>query len=138
MTVNDILETMGNSVVQHGPCNDRVYLMKLGKADYPEIVDHLDRLAADRGYSKIFAKIPADVLQGFKDEGYRLEATIPGFFPDGADACFLGKYLDAPGGRSASLNRSGKSCQRRRTGNLFLLPHSRRDSHRGLRGKTIP
>jgi putative beta-lysine N-acetyltransferase len=95
MRMNDILETMGNSVVQHGPFNDRVYLMKLGEGDYPEIVDRLDQLAVARGYSKIFAKIPADVLQGFKEEGYRLEATIPRFFPDGADACFLGKYLDA-------------------------------------------
>jgi putative beta-lysine N-acetyltransferase len=93
--MSDIMEIIGNSVVQHGPVNERVYLMKLGDGDYPEIVGQLNRLAASRGYSKIFAKVPALALQGFKEEGYLLEATIPGFFPNGNDACLLGKYLDA-------------------------------------------
>jgi putative beta-lysine N-acetyltransferase len=92
--MSDIIEIIGNSVVRHGPVSDRVYLMKLGNGDYPGIAGRLDRLAFSRGYSKVFAKIPAGALQGFTEEGYLLEATIPGFFPDGDDACFLGKYLD--------------------------------------------
>jgi putative beta-lysine N-acetyltransferase len=92
--MSDIMEIMGGSVVQHGPFNDRAYLMKLGEGDYPGIVGQLNQLASSRGYSKIFAKVPARALGGFTEDGYRLEATIPGFFPDGDDGCFLGKYLD--------------------------------------------
>jgi putative beta-lysine N-acetyltransferase len=91
--MSDIIEIIGCSVVQHGPVNDRVYLMKLGKGDSTEIVGRLDRLAVSRGYSKVFAKVPASALQAFTERGYLIEATIPGFFPDGDDACFLGKYL---------------------------------------------
>jgi putative beta-lysine N-acetyltransferase len=94
--MSDTMEIIGNSVVQHGPGNDRVYLMKLSDGDYPGIVGRLDRLAVSRNYSKVFAKVPARTLQGFMEEGYLLEATIPGFFCNGDDACFLGKYLDAP------------------------------------------
>ncbi|BDV44645.1 putative beta-lysine N-acetyltransferase [Geotalea uraniireducens] len=92
--MSDVLERIGSSLVQHGPHNNRVYLMKLEAGDYPGIIGRLDALATGRGYDKIFAKVPERALSGFLDNGYRLEAAIPDFFADGSAACFLGKYLD--------------------------------------------
>jgi len=91
--MTDAIETIGRSQVQHGFGNDRVYLMKLAQDEAPEIVDALDQLVRARGYSKIFAKIPARVAGLFVTAGYRMEAAIPGFFPDGGSAYFMAKYF---------------------------------------------
>jgi len=89
--MTDNIETIGSSIIQHGPANNRVYLMKLARQDCPDIVDQLDQLAQSQSYTKIFAKVPSTVLELFIDKGYELEASIPGFYhPD--DVCFLGKY----------------------------------------------
>jgi len=91
--MSDVIETMGRSIIQHGPANDRVYLMKLHTDDVPNIVDRLDRLAASGNYSKIFAKVPAWAAGRFVIAGHELEAAIPAFYPEGSAACFLGKYF---------------------------------------------
>lgn len=90
--MSDMIETLGRSIIQHGPANERVYLMKLHRDDAPDIVDNLNLLASSRGYSKIFAKVPRWSLAQFISAGYELEASIPDFFFDGADVCFMGKY----------------------------------------------
>jgi hypothetical protein len=51
--MSDTLEKIGNSQIQHGPDNDRIYLIKLDPADLPDIADQLDALATERGYTKI-------------------------------------------------------------------------------------
>ena len=89
----DQIETIGNSAIQHGPLNDRIYLMKLDPDDLPQLLDKLESLAAERGYSKIFAKIPADHRSLFERNGYRPEALVPGFFNGRQDAVFLGRFL---------------------------------------------
>jgi len=89
--MSDRIETIGSSIIQHGPANNRVYLMKLARQDCPDIIDQLDRLAISQGYTKIFAKVPSFALKQFIDSGYELEASIPGFYGQD-DACFLGKY----------------------------------------------
>lgn len=91
--MHDALEIIGRSVVHHGSYNDRAYLMKLYEGDHEKIVESLDMLALSRGYSKIFAKIPSWAEDRFLAGGYLLEARIPGFFPGGYDACFMGKYF---------------------------------------------
>jgi beta-lysine N6-acetyltransferase len=93
--MSDVIETIGSSIIQHGPENDRVYLMKLHPDDFQHIVDQLDKLASSRGYSKIFAKVPRRNMDRFVAGGYELEASIPAFFPDGDAACFMGKYFTA-------------------------------------------
>ncbi len=89
----DVIESAGQSIIQHGPANDRVYLMKLHPDDASGIVEDLDRRASSSGYSKVFAKVPAWSAERFLEAGYRQEAAIPRFFPDGAGACFMGKYF---------------------------------------------
>jgi beta-lysine N6-acetyltransferase len=91
--MSDTVVTIGRSIIQHGPANDRVYLMKLHPEDAPDFVDYLDRLALSRNYSKVFAKVPSWSMDRFVAAGYEQEASIPAFFPDGSAACFMGKYF---------------------------------------------
>jgi|SRR5690554_959473 len=91
----DQVTIIGKSLVQHGEVNDRIYLMKMDEADYPQILDELDDLAQERGYSKIFAKIPEVYKVAFLDTGYEEEALVPAFYHGREGAAFLGKYLQA-------------------------------------------
>jgi putative beta-lysine N-acetyltransferase len=86
--------TLGNSVIQHGPYNDRVYLMSLDRSDFPGVLDTIDSLAAERGYGKIFVKAPAFALEECTRRGYVTEASAAGFYRGEQDAFFLGKFLD--------------------------------------------
>ncbi|MDH3345939.1 MAG: putative beta-lysine N-acetyltransferase [Kiritimatiellaceae bacterium] len=90
----DILEKIGNSQIQHGPDNNRIYLMKLDPTDLPEIIDQLDALASEKGYTKIFAKVPEPCASEFVRNGYRSEGMIPHFYNGETTATFLGKFID--------------------------------------------
>lgn len=90
----DRVERLGNSWVQHGAVNRRVYLMKLDLGDIPEILRDLDELAGDRRYGKIFVKIPASAEAVFTEAGYRREAFVPGFFGGKEAASFMARYPD--------------------------------------------
>jgi beta-lysine N6-acetyltransferase len=92
--VFDTIEKLGHSVIQHGPLNSRVYLMKLAGQDLPEIIFKIDVLAKREGYTKIFAKVPLQVKPLFDEAGYVQEAAIPGFYHGESDAVFLCRYLD--------------------------------------------
>ena len=92
--MSDRLEKIGGSLIQHGKFNDRIYLMSLDNNDYPGILHHMESIADENRYSKIFAKIPTYALEGFRDAGYITEAKIPGFFAQQTDAFFMGKFLD--------------------------------------------
>lgn len=89
----DTIEKIGRSMIQHGPYNDRIYLMKLDTDDMPDLPLRLEAMARARGYSKVFAKIPADQSETFEAQGYRREALVPGFYNGRQDAAFLGLYL---------------------------------------------
>ena len=92
--MTDKIETIGNSLVQHGQVNDRVYLMKLHPDDLPQLPSRLEELAAASGYGKIFAKIPSSAALRFMRAGYRLEAEMPGFYDQKSSAYFVAKYPD--------------------------------------------
>ena len=91
----DIIETIRDSVIQHGPHNNRIYLMRLNTENAQSLIRKLDRLAVKNGYGKIFAKIPASEWDAFKSAGYLKEAVIPGFFSGRTDGCFVAKYFSA-------------------------------------------
>ena len=91
--MSDQIERLGRSQIQHGKSNNRIYLMKLAPEEAPSLVDKLDNLAQRRGYTKIFAKVPAKARRVFAHAGYREEAAIPGFFSGKEDAAFFGKYF---------------------------------------------
>ncbi len=91
----DQVEEFGDSLIQHGPANDRVYLMKLHRRDFPQILSHLNDLAVLKKYSKIFAKIPAYARDKFEQNGYRVEAAIPKFYTGKEEGLFMARYYHA-------------------------------------------
>lgn len=93
MIVSDKIIRIGNSILQHGKYNDRIYLMKLSEDDFPGIIDKLEKLAITEGYSKIFAKVPCYARDKFLENGYLVEASIPRFYNGTEDGYFLGKYF---------------------------------------------
>lgn len=98
----DLITMLGDSIIQHGPENDRIYLMKLAEEDLPTIVEDLADLARREEYSKIFAKVPKESADPFLDAGFRIEAEVPGLFQGEVDAAFLGYYLDPLRGKEPS------------------------------------
>ncbi len=91
--MNDIIINIGNSTLQHGKYNDRIYLMKLSRDDFPDIIDKLDTLAIEKGYSKIIAKVPEFARDEFAESGYAVEAFVPEFYDCNEDIYFMGKYF---------------------------------------------
>jgi len=93
MPPQDTIEELRGSLIQHGPYNDRVYLMRLDPdagADFP---NQLVALAEEKSYSKIFAKVPETAAADFLETGFCEEASIPGFFAGQESALFLCRYL---------------------------------------------
>jgi len=91
--MTDKIELIGNSLIQHGKENNRIYLMKLAKEDYPGIVSYMDNLASHDGYTKIIAKVPANLKSSFLKAGYEYEAYIKNFYNEDEDVYFLSKYF---------------------------------------------
>ncbi len=92
--MSDTIENLRGAMIQHGPSSDRVYLMQINDADPVELIQGMRDLAVERGYSKIFTKVPARSARAFLDAGYVCEATVPLFFGGTEDALFLCRYLD--------------------------------------------
>lgn len=90
----DTTINISNSKIQHGPKNNRIYLIHLQKEDMPKILDDLDSLANFYGYSKIFAKVPKASAKTFFEYGYISEAKISRFFNGIEDCIFMAKYMD--------------------------------------------
>jgi len=88
----DRIENFGSSVLQHGPENDRVYLMKLHHDDVPGVLEYIDELVDRHDYSKVFAKIPATSKASFLQAGYSVEAKVPRFYQGEVDGLFLANY----------------------------------------------
>ncbi|MGD9898106.1 MAG: putative beta-lysine N-acetyltransferase [Calditrichaceae bacterium] len=91
----DKVETLGQSLIQHGNQNNRIYLMKLAESDFPQILNKLDDIAREKKYTKIFAKIPEWARKTFIRQGYQERASIPKFYGDEADVYFVSKFLDS-------------------------------------------
>ncbi|PLX86713.1 MAG: putative beta-lysine N-acetyltransferase [Desulfuromonas sp.] len=87
------MEIIGESLIQHGKANDRAYVMKIGKNDYPGIVGDVVALARANGYSKIFVKAPAFARPAFMDSGFVEEARVPGLFQGEEDGFFLSRFF---------------------------------------------
>jgi putative beta-lysine N-acetyltransferase len=94
MTHSDVILHRGNSVLQHGHFNNRVYVMKLAPADIPDIIRYADDLARTEGYTKIVVKVPESSVEIFSNDGYISEAAVPFFYRGREPAVFMGKYLD--------------------------------------------
>ena len=69
----DIIENIKGSVIQHGPLNNRIYLMGLKTDDTPGLIATLDDMAEKNGYGKIFAKISAPAWNAFKSYPFPIQ-----------------------------------------------------------------
>ena len=69
----DIIENIKGSVIQHGPHNKRIYLMRLNTDDPHGLIATLDDMALKNGYGKIFAKIPAPSWKAFKSYPFPIQ-----------------------------------------------------------------
>ena len=92
--MSDVIARIDNSIIQHGKHNNRLYVMSLSKKDFPNIIDKLDIMASENGYSKIFAKVPSFARDKFAENGYRVEASIPRSHFGQERIYFMGKYFD--------------------------------------------
>lgn len=90
----DTIEKLDHSLIQHGPMNNRIYLMKVNGQDLPGLVDNLNTLAEQKKYTKIFTKVPLQVKPMFTEHCYTEEAVIPGFFHGDSEAVFLSRFID--------------------------------------------
>ncbi len=52
----DHIDHLGGTVFQHGPFNDRLYVMSTSLDDLPDLLPHHEKLATKRCYRKIIAK----------------------------------------------------------------------------------
>jgi putative beta-lysine N-acetyltransferase len=102
--MSDVIEKIHGAVVQHGPHSDRIYLMHLNAADPHNLVAHLEALAREKGYGKIFAKIPVPVWPAFKSAHYQKEAVVPGLFNGQTDGYFIARYFSAARQNDSALN----------------------------------
>lgn len=94
MKSSDATVTLEGALIQHGPLNDRIYLMDLGSAEPRTLVPKLVELAKEKKYGKVFAKIPQSAKEPFFEEGFSLEASIESLYGGKEDAIFLGLFLD--------------------------------------------
>jgi len=100
----DVIEQFGSSLIQHGEYNDRIYVMKLARKDADALPEALLDFARAQGYSKVFAKLPAEAKAAFAKAGYHVEARIPDFFKGEEEAFFMSRFLDADRRESNSID----------------------------------
>ena len=92
MKPTDSVITYGNSKLQHGSFNNRIYILTLARDDLPGIIGFADDLARTKGYTKIIGKMPVSFSEQFSRAGYIIEASIPAFYPGNEEAVFMAKY----------------------------------------------
>ena len=117
----DNIEKFQKTTIQHGPHNSRIYLMKLYEADAPDIIQAMDKLAQEKGYGKILAKVPGALNSVFGQGGYLEEAAIPGFSRGGEDMVFMAKYFSPERGlekHQDQINKILGIAQKKITGGI--------------------
>ena len=91
----DKVEKSGESLIQYGKGNDRVYLMEVSANDCPAVINYAMKLAFAHNYSKIFAKASDSCLRFFAQKGFIVEARIPKLFNGKTTGYFLSKFMSA-------------------------------------------
>ncbi|MGD2034211.1 MAG: putative beta-lysine N-acetyltransferase [Bacteroidales bacterium] len=123
--MRDKIEGFGKgSVIQHGKMNNRVYLMKLNKADFPAVIDHVSQLANANSYTKIFCKVPSWAAPEFISNGFIVEAHIPDFYHNRTDVFFLSKFTDSDRLRKIEHNELEALTRELSSDMIHEIPHA--------------
>jgi len=101
----DKIEEFFGALIQHGGLSDRIYLMKAGEAEAGVLIGELDRLASEKGYTKIFAKVRDRYREDFERTGYVSEARVPGFYMGSEDCFFMGKFFSDERKRASDVKK---------------------------------
>ncbi len=89
LTKNDTVERIGGALVQHGPLNDRAYLLR--SSGHPTVDAMVLRtLGEDLGYGKLFAKTVRP--RAFERVGFQREAVVQ--LPGGGGLTFVSRFMD--------------------------------------------
>lgn len=96
--MRDKTQKISGSLIQHGNLSDRVYIMRLNPERVSETIRKVIELRGNKGYSKIFAKVPNLFKKVFLDSGFKEEAWIPGPPDYGGKILFLSKFYSAERG----------------------------------------
>lgn len=105
MVPRDTVEHYKGSVIQHGSYNDRIYLIKLAPESPQTFPGELIGLAEEKGYSKIFAKVPESRAGIFSKAGFEEEARVPGFYNGKTTAIFTVFYLNGTRPQETGVGR---------------------------------
>ncbi|ALO41752.1 putative beta-lysine N-acetyltransferase [Pseudoalteromonas phenolica] len=89
----DCVETVEFNQIRHGQLNSRIYVTDATIKTPNTFHDALLQVALSQGYGKIIAKIKDSQLLSFLKKGYKIEATVPGYF-GAEDAVFISYFLD--------------------------------------------
>jgi len=79
--------------IRHGQLNSRIYVTDSTIKTPNTFHDALVQVALAQGYGKIIAKVKGSQLVSFLKKGYKIEATVPGYFGS-EDAVFISYFLD--------------------------------------------
>jgi len=82
------------SLIQHGPNNDRIYLLKASDKNLLSLPQRLIDMAKEKAYGKIFVKENENHTLPFLSAGFTVEARIPGMYPRDREGIFLSYYLN--------------------------------------------
>ncbi len=88
----DKLELIGDSLIQHGKYNDRIYLLDLSPKDLPKLFTKFKQLLSKNKYSKIVVKVPEKYKEEFINKGFTEEAYVPNFYYGKETMSFLANY----------------------------------------------
>lgn len=113
--MEDVVEKIQGSLIQHGRHNDRIYVLRLNSGSPQRLISRLERIAEVSDYGKICAKISAPSWKAFEDAGFVREAVVPGFFRGDIDGYFVAKYPDAE--RQTEAHDVGSPADNRAGGN---------------------
>lgn len=90
----DIVTAFGGGLIHHGKDSDRIYVLKAPKDNVPAFIAGLDRLAQQKTYGKIIAKVPAAHEAAYRKNNYGKEAFIPRYYAQKQDCVFMCRYPD--------------------------------------------
>ncbi|WKY47407.1 putative beta-lysine N-acetyltransferase [Eubacteriaceae bacterium ES3] len=82
-----------NIVYQHGKANDRIYIMEVNPFSKELDIDGLEKIAQQKGYTKIIGKIPRSLSNAFESHQFEREALVPNFYKNDEYCFFMSKYF---------------------------------------------
>lgn len=90
----DKIDQIEEMTIHHGKLSNRVFILSIKVGHEGKIINFVENLAKEKGYSKIIAKVPEVSKKIFLLSGYEKEAYIKNLFNGSEDGYFLVKYLD--------------------------------------------